>query len=446
MDPVPLSTLKTPAIAFCIGLCARAVFSFLETSITALRLFKLKELAASTTQYRKLFSSLEKSPHRVLITILIANSLADVTTAALATNIMETVFAHLHLSGSLGFSLGIAIATIAILVFGEIIPKNVAKGRGEKLFKSTLWLTNILYFTFYPLVTFLTRFSDFIVHKFSGKTDTETGSEWVSSEKEIQFLIEYINEKGLIETEKTAMLQNIFDLGHTPVKEILVPTTDVISVNSTTSLKEIAQIFIDRRFTRLPVYEGKLDNIIGMVHLKDVFPLIINNEEKPLKDILRPILYVPETVKVNQLLREFRQQHMHIAMVLNEHGSITGLITLEDVLEEIVGDISDEHELATEKIMPLKQGGWLVHASVPLEELSEVLDIEFNTQDSVTLAGFLTEQLQHLPKKGERVTYGGFYFQVQKASQKRVLQVLIFKANSPTGDLTDPFDDSVSSS
>lgn len=144
--------------------------------------------------------------------------------------------------------------------------------------------------------------------------------------------------------------------------------------------------------------------------------------------MLRPILFVPESVKVNQLLREFRQQHMHIAMVLDEHGSIVGLITLEDVLEEIVGEISDEHEPATENIIQLKQGGWLVNASTPLEQLKTVLAISFESESSLTLGGFLIEQLQHLPKKGERVLYKGFYFQVQKASPKRVLQVLIFKA------------------
>lgn len=121
---------------------------------------------------------------------------------------------------------------------------------------------------------------------------------------------------------------------------------------------------------------------------------------------------------------------MHIAIVLNEHGSITGLITLEDILEEIVGEISDEHELASEKIIQLKEGGWLVNASMPLEELGEFLSIDFETEGSITLGGFLIEQLQHLPKKGERILYKKFYFQVQKASPKRVLQVLVFKAKS----------------
>jgi putative hemolysin len=427
METPLLQSLTTPIIAFFVCLMLRAVFSFLETSITALRLFKLKELAASTKSYHALFQTLEKNPHRVLITILIANNLADVTTAALATNIMESIFAHLHLSSSLGFSLGIGIATLAILIFGEIIPKNFAKGRGDRLFKSSLWLTNILFYIFYPVVTLLISFSDSIVAKISGDKSIEGGGEWVSSEREIQFLIRYIYEKGLIEAEKTEMLQNIFELGRTPVREIMVPATDIISVSAKSTIKETLNVFLEHHFSRLPVYQDNKDNVIGMVHLKDVFAILSSNQNRTLVELVRPILFVPESVKVNQLLREFREQHMHIAMVLNEHGIITGLITLEDVLEEIVGEISDEHEPAIQKITPLKQGGWLVDASTPLEELSEFLNITFETEDALTLGGFITEQLQHLPKKGERLLYQNFYFQIQKASQKRVLQVLIFE-------------------
>lgn len=425
-----MDSLQIPIICFFVALSLRAVFSFLETSITALRLFKLKELAQSTTHYEALFKALEQTPHRVLITILIANSLADVTTAALATHITETFFAQLNFSSGVGFSLGIAIASMAIIIFGEIIPKNLAKGRGESLFKSMLWLTNILFYALYIPVTFLTKFSDYLVLKLMGKKSAERGSEWVSSELEIKFLIDYISSKGLMETEKTEMLQNIFDLGHTPVKEIMVPSTDIISVNVDTSIRATLEIFSTHQYTRMPVYEGQADNFIGMVHQKDIFVLLSRSEEKPLKDILRPIMFIPETIKVSQLLREFRQQQMHLAIVLNEYGSVTGLITLEDVLEEIVGEISDEHEPIPEKIIPLKQGGWLVDASVALEEIGSLLDITFETAESVTLGGFLIEQLQHLPKKGERVLYKNFYFQIQKASQKRVFQVLIFSEKS----------------
>lgn len=430
MECVSTISLTWPIIFFFIALSLRALFSFLETSITALRLYKLKELAKSYSRYDGLFKSLETNPHRVLITILICNSLADVTTAALATNIMENFFRRFNLSGGLGFSIGIAVATIAILIFGEIIPKNLAKGRSEKLFTSTLWLVNIIFYLFYPIVTFINRFTSFVVAKIGGHTGTEGASEWISSEREIQFLIDYIHSKGLIEEEKNEMLQNIFELGRIPVKEIMVPTTDIVTVTSDSTIKDTLKVFSDHPFTRLPVYEKKTDNIMGIVHLKDIFMILTKESEradKSVQEILRPILFVPESIKVSQLLREFRLKHMHIGMVINEHGSITGLITLEDVLEQIVGELRDELEPQTECIIPLKQGGWLIDASTPLEDVTDLLKITFETEGSITLGGFITEQLQHLPKKGERLLYKGFYFQVQKASIKRVLQVLVFE-------------------
>ena len=422
----PLSNLGIPCIVFVGALAVRALFSFLETSITALRLFKLKELASEMRHYSAFFKILEKTPQRILITILIANCLADVTSAALATHIAETIFARLDLSGGLGFSVGIGIATLALLTFGEIIPKNFAKGHGERHLGSILWLANFLLYAFYPLVTLLMNFSDFLVHRVD--TTGSNGAEWVASEKEIQFLIDHIKDKGLIETEKTEMLQNIFDLGVTPVREILVPAVDIVSIDVDSSLQESLKLFLEHRYSRFPVFENTPDNIIGMIYFKDVFPIAAHNpEHKKLRDVMRPILMVPESMKVNQLLREFRQQHMHIAMVVNEYGSITGLITLEDVLEEIVGEISDEHEMAVEDIIELKQGGWLVKGHTSLDDLRDTLSISFEGSTSLTLGGFMTEQLQHLPKKGERFMYQTYYFQVQKATPKRVLQVLIMR-------------------
>lgn len=426
METSESSTLLIPIICFGVALSARAVFAFLETSITALRLFKIKELAQATGSYARLFDALEKYPHRVLITILIANSFADVTSAALATHITETIFAYLHLSNGLGFSTGIALATLSILIFGEILPKNIAKTRSDRLFKSILWLIYLVYIVFSPLVTLLLNFSNFIITKISNKHQIDSTSEWVASEREILFLIEHVAKNGIMEKEKTQMLQNIFELGNTPVKEIMVPATDIISVDAHSTVGSIKQLFIEHYFTRLPVYEHTVDNIIGMVYLKDVFALSTMQETKPLKHIIRPIIFVPETMKINQLLNQFRQQHLHLAIVLNEYGSITGLITLENVLEEIVGDISDEHEAGESKIIKLNHGGWLVDGSMPLNKLEHIFHCSFKAEDSVTLGGFLTEKLQHMPKKGERVLYNNFYLQVQQASPKRVSQVLIF--------------------
>lgn len=427
MEPYQLSQLITPSFLLCIALSIRATLSFLETSITALRLFRLKELAHTTTQYLPLLQTLEKNPQRVLITIIVANSFVDVTAASLATFIMSTIFAHLGFSSGIGFTLGITLASLGIVVFGEILPKSFAKVRSEQAFRSVLWLINCIYYTLYPFVIILVRFSDYVMFKVGGQDALESSSQWISSEREIQFLINYIHEKGLLELEKREMLQNVFELGSTPIKEVMIPGKKIISLAINTPIEKVYEFFSEHSYTRIPIYEDNHDNIIGMVHQKDLFIMFSKGEKRLLREMIRPIMFVPESMKVIQLLGKFREKQMHIAIVINEHGILTGLVTLEDLIEEIVGEISDEHESTVGKIMPMGEDEWLVDATITLDNLGKFLDITFVTENSVSLAGFLTELLEHIPQKDEEVTYKNFLFQVQKATALHVQFVHIYK-------------------
>jgi magnesium and cobalt exporter, CNNM family len=427
MEPYQLSQLVAPSLLLAVALAARATLSFLETSITALRLFRLKEIAHTTTQYLPLLQTLEKNPQRVLITIIVANNFVDVTSASLATFIMGTIFTNIGFSSGLGFTFGIAFATIGITIFGEILPKSFAKVRSESAFRSMLWLINAVYVFLYPFVFVLVKFSDYVMYKVGGQEALEGSSQWVSSEREIQFLINYIHEKGLLELEKREMLQNIFELGSTPAKEVMIPATDIVSIDLNTPIDKAFEFFSHHPYTRMPAYEDKQDNIIGMIHQKDLFIMFSKNEKKTLRDIIRPMMFVPESLKVNQLLGKFREKQMHIAIVINEHGIVTGLITLEDIIEEIVGEINDEHEPSLGKIMPLSKEEWIVDATITLEDLEDFLGIRFPREGSVSLAGFLTELLQHIPQKDEEVTYKSFLFKIEKATPLRVQFVHIVK-------------------
>lgn len=427
MEQYQLSQLISPFILLCIALSFRAVLSFLETSITALRLFRLKELAHTTTQYLPLLQTLEKNPQRVLITILVANSFIDVSAASLATFIMSTIFTRIGFSGGIGFTFGITFASIGIVVFGEILPKSFARVRSEHAFKSILWLINCVYFTLYPFVIFLVKFADYVMYKVGGKDALEPSSQWISSEREIQFLINYIHEKGLLELEKREMLQNVFQLGNTPIKEVMMPSAKIISLSANTSMLDVCQFFREHSYTRIPVYENTTNNIIGMIHQKDLFFMLAKGEQKELREIVRPIMFVSENMPVIDLLGKFREKQLHIAMVSDDEGNLTGLVTLEDLIEEIVGEISDEHESTIGKIMPMGEDEWLVDATITLENLGKFLDITFVTENSVSLAGFLAELLNHVPQKDEEVVYKNFLFQVQKATPLHVQFVHIFQ-------------------
>lgn len=426
MESEPLARIIfVPLLAFLAALFIRAIFAFLETSITSLRLFKLKELAETTKKYNALFHALEMNPHRVLITTLIISSSADVTAAALGTYVMEKIGERLQFSESLGFSLGIGIATIAIVIFGEIIPKNFAKTHSTRLLPSMLWIVNGAFYLLYPFASLLLRFTARINTLLGRDLQEHT---WESSEHEIKFLIEYIQQHGLMEKDKALMLKNIFDLGNTPVRDIMIPETNIISINIRASTEDALKLFSYHHFTRLPVYQETTTNIVGIIHLKDIFVMQFQGpSHKNLSQLVRPIIFIPESVKINQLLKDFREKQLHMAIVLNEHGSTVGLITLEDVLEQIVGDIRDEHESSDKKINELSNNTWLVDASIDLDALSSFLNISLTSESALTLGGFLTEQLQHLPKKGEIVLLQHHCFQIHHATTKRVNQVMITK-------------------
>ncbi|MBP6869417.1 HlyC/CorC family transporter [Candidatus Babeliales bacterium] len=409
-------------LLFIVSLLTCALFSFLETSITAIRLFNLKEIERSNPKYKTLFEAFNKHPQQVLISILIATDLASVTCAVVSQSLTESLFEKIQMPESLAFVFGILITTVLVSIFGEIIPKSVAKSLGTKNFTSTLWIINIFYIILSPIARIINNVSLFIARSNHQEEDH------ITSEKEIQFLINYIEEKNLMDYEKTAMLQNIFRMGQTSVKEILIPQHDIVSINVQNDISTFLDKFAEYQFSRFPVYQDEANNIVGIVYLKDILFALQKNPEIKLLELIRPIIFVPDNMKVNELLKEFKLQKIHMCMVLDEYGNTIGLVTLEDALEEIVGDIHDEHDANrdSEKIKVIKKDvEWSVDATIDLDRLHPLLKITFETQSAVTLGGFLSEQMQHLPKEGEFLMYKNFYFMIEKADAKRVLLVRV---------------------
>src|SRR3990167_3798193 len=423
MDTLPDGTLYYQALAFLVTLSFCAIFSFIETSITALRIFKLKELEKENLRYKFLFNILEKQPNKILFTIVIANSLAHASSTALITSLMQEIFLGLNLSEGLGLTVGVAIASCALVVFGEIIPKNIARAQGNRLLKYTLGITTLTYYLLKPFVLLITKFANLLMAPF-GSHEVEV----IPSEQELSFLIDYVNKKGIIDKHKTSMLLSIFNLSEKPIKEIIVPEPQIVSIEANKSIKDAINIFQKYQFTRFPVFENKQDNIVGIIYLKDIIYKDLD-PETTITNFVRPIMFVPESMKSNQLLRQFKEDKRHMAIVLNEFGGIEGLVTLEDVLEQIVGPIVDEHENATEDIKHISKNQWLVNGNVNLSELKKVFNIDFET-DSISLGGFITEQLQHLPTNGETLIYKDYKFKIENSTPKRILQVTITKESN----------------
>lgn len=397
-----------------------AYFAFLETSFTGLRLYQVKELHHKLSSYKHFFAVWTTAPQRILTAILVANNFFSILCSVLIARAMEESL------GDIGVAVGVAVATVLILLFGDIVPKTFAKMHHGSLFNRSIWLLNGLLRAMEPVVSLL-LYAAKVILKILGVDNAGKMASGEVSEKEIEFLIGYGDEKGVIEAEKSELLQNVFGLGQTMVQEIMVPWSDMIRFDVEKPMDEAKAFLIKHRYSRLPVYRGREDNIVGMVYHKDIYGL--ESAKKTLVDLMRPVMFVPESKKANQLLKEFLKKRMHLAIVVDEHGGVTGMATLEDVLEEIVGEIRDEHEKELPGVVLLKKGGWLINAGMPLEDVGDLLEIEFEVENSITLAGFMMEGLQRLPSVGDKLSYKGYVFQVSEASLKRVFQVKVLKEN-----------------
>jgi len=390
--------------------------SFLETAINILRPYQLKALREETKNYNKLFEIWHEYPQKLLIGVLLLNSFIDIVATLCVSKVFESVF------GSIGIGIGAVVATIANILFTNLIPKMYARLYYQKGIRSLLWLASSIIIPLYPIVSVLLSFVNNILMFFGNDVSY---SHDAFSEDEIEYLIKQSDESGVIDSEKSEMLQNVFGLGEIFVEKVMVPKSDMILLDVNVGLAAAIDFMRQHRFSRVPIYDVKEDNIVGIIYHKDLFDHYSQQTETILKDLVRPVLFTPQTKRVSQLLNEFLKKRMHMAIVIDEFGNVIGLVTLEDLIEEIVGEISDEHEKIHTGIIPLEQGGWLINASIMLDKLEAFLAITFDVEESLTLAGFLAEKFEYLPQNGESLVYRGYIFTIQQATDKRIFQVLI---------------------
>ncbi|MBM3894516.1 HlyC/CorC family transporter [Candidatus Dependentiae bacterium] len=390
--------------------------SFLETAIHLVRPYQLKALRDDVKSYERLFDIWQTNPQKLLIGILLLNSFIDIVATLCVSKAFEIIL------GSIGIGVGAVVATVANILFTNLIPKMSARLHYLKGVKMLLWFASGIITTLYPIVTVLLSVVNNIFLFFGNDI---TSSNDAFTEDELEYLIKQSDESGIIDSEKSEMLQNVFGLGEIFVEKVMVPKSDMVLLDVNAGIPDAIQFLRHHRYSRVPVYDGKEDNIIGIIYHKDLFDHYSSQVNITLKEIVRPVLFTPQTKRVSQLLNEFLKKRMHMAIVIDEFGNVIGLVTLEDLIEEIVGEISDEHEKIHTGIIPLEQGGWLINASIMLDKLEDFLAIKFEVEESLTLAGFLAEKFEYLPQNGESLIYRGYIFTVQQATDKRIFQVLI---------------------
>ncbi len=394
-------------------------FSGSETALTALSFSKVKKmLEEDEDRSGKILSLWIDKPNHVLTTILIGNNLVNVAASALATDIASKIFENN------GVAIAIGVMTLTLLIFGEITPKTYAKHNHSKIAYFVSKALYIPYYIFLPVTLVFVNLIRAIV-KLSGG-DVDRGGPFIT-EEDIEFMIKLGNREGVLAEEKKEMITGIFEIGDIVVREIMVPRTDMIVVEKEDNYGEILRTAVRAGHSRIPVYSERMDNIEGLIYAKDL--LKHHPEEEGEFDInayLRPPYYVPETKKIGDLLKEFKMQRIHMAIVVDEYGGTAGLITLEDILEEIVGDIRDEYDSEEPLMKKIDENTYLVDARMDLDILEKRFDIEMDVKEECeSLGGFLVSRMGDIPEKGEKMQYKNMQIVIEEATKKKIKQARI---------------------
>ncbi|MCM8827966.1 MAG: hemolysin family protein [Candidatus Omnitrophica bacterium] len=396
-----------------IGLAA--FFSASETAFVSLGTYHLKKIEQDDPRRKKLHFWF-KYPKRILASTLVGNTIVESLASILAASIAY------RSSGKISLGVMAFIAMFLILVFGEIIPKNLGKKYAEKFVLFAILPMKAFALILEPLNRFLLGFAEVFLNLFGVSIDSILP---VLTEEDIKAMISAGEEEGLIEEEERQMIHSIFELGDKMVSEVMIPRVNIVAVDVDATIKEILSLVVREGYSRYPVYSGNFDTIEGIVYLKDIIAKGYDRGDLVAKNIMRKAYFVPETKKINELMKELQTQQIQMAIVVDEYGGTAGLVTMEDLVEEIVGEISDEYKHETGDCQLLSDGSHLVKGSMEIEKANEKLDLGIPKGEFETVAGFIMEHLGKLPRKGEKFVFNKKIFIIHDAHEKTIKWVRI---------------------
>jgi len=398
-----------------------AFFSAAETALTSLSKIKVNRLLEHKILGAKLVHDLKEKPAEFIATILIGNNLVNIAASALATSMMINFFAS-HGAEGTGLAVGAAtgLMTFLILAFGEITPKTIAIRRAEKFSLFVAPIIAFLNIVFHPvafLMGFITR--PFIL-LFGGKAP-EKGP-FITAE-EIRLILAAGEKDGVIEEEEREMITSIFEFGETVAREVMTPRPDISACDINNDLSEMKKLVIESGHSRLPVFEKNLDSIVGILYAKD----LLKAAPASVRDLLRPAIFIPETKKVAELLHEMQAARTHLAIIVDEYGMTSGLVTLEDLIEEIVGEIHDEFERDEKMVEEIGANTYLIDGKLSLNDLNDRLNLDLPVEDYDTIGGFVFGHLGKSPSVGQVVRLNKLLISVERVSHRRITRVKLVK-------------------
>jgi CBS domain containing-hemolysin-like protein len=409
------------AVLLIVLLLLSGFFSSSETALFSISKTKARHLAKGGGMAFALINKMKKDPHNLLTTILIGNNLVNVGAAALATSISIDLFS----SYAVGLATG--MVTFLILVFGEVLPKSIATRNNIVIARMTIVPIYWLSILFFPILTFLN-----FIPKLTGKIKKSPGM----TEEELMTVVEAVEEEGEIKEQEKELIHNIFEFDDTKTSEIMTPRADMFVIDADEPV-QMDQI-LKSGYSRMPVIEGDSDHVIGVLHIKDLFMYRVNSDTQiDVRKIMDQPYFVPENKKLDRLLHQFKKRKRHMAIVVDEHGGISGLITLEDALEEIVGEIIDETDKDEPHIVETEKGAWIVLGKTEIDDVNEHLGMDIpDTNEYDTFSGYFLDYIGKIPEEKESITSGDFQITVKKMDGIRIKELFVRKKQLPEADLT----------
>lgn len=396
-------------------LSASAFFSSAETALMTSNKLKMRNLAENGDKRAAKVLKVTENTDKMLSAILIGNNIVNLTASSISTTLTLKIF------GSKLVGIATGILTFLILVFGEITPKNVASKNAENMALAYIGVISFLVTVLTPVIFIVNTVAKFVISIFNKNGDDNNAV----TEEELRAMVEYSHEEGIIENEEKKMIVNVVDFGDTVAGDIMVPRVDMVMVDEKSSYEEILQVFREERYTRIPVYEETPDNVIGILNVKD-FLLIEDKENFVMKELLREPLYTYEYKKTSALMMDMRKTGANIVIVLDEYGITAGLITLEDMLEEIVGEIRDEFDAdEDEGITKVSDLEYLIDGSTNLDDINDRIGLSLSSEEYESIGGLIMEKLGRLPVEGEIINFDNIVLTVKKMDHARIEKVCL---------------------
>ena len=402
-------------VAFTILVILSAFFSATETAFTSVNKARLKILAEDGNKSAKKALKLTENYDRLLFTILIGNNIVNILMATIST----LMFAELITSESLSATVSTAVSTVIVLIFGEITPKTLAKESPEKVASFASYVISFFIIILYPLNLLFTGWKLILSKVFKFKAED------VITEEELLTYVEEASEDGTLDENETELISGAIEFNDVEVGDILVPRVNVIAIEMDTPMDEIKDIFLQHGFSRIPVYKNSIDTIIGMIHEKDFFNAYLKGA-KNVKGLITSMAIATEHMKISVLLRTLQKQKVHMATVLDEYGGTLGIVTLEDILEELVGEIWDEHDEVVDYFTKIDDTTYLVDGNAELYDFFELFEQEEDEEiDSNTVSGWVIERTGDIPAIGSTFDFNNLELTVTKRNLRKVLEVKV---------------------